>query len=1173
MRALISVLFCALAISGTAATAQAQYMYLDSNGDGIPSNLDRLSFNGAPTTVDVWLRTNVNRNGSSASCNSDGAVPLDINHYAVNLEAVGGSVMYTNFINRQSGPWPHTVGEMNADGVHYRNGFGGSFLPPGTYHLATLTITGVTGSPGIRIVDRIPGSLDFTAFGTHCFGNGFDEVYKLDGPNTQALQGAGDWFDWEGLGAAGGNAPPVLNPIGNRFGFVGCPLTFTATASDPDAGQTLTFSLGPGSFPPPGPTIGASTGAFSWTASATGTFPVTVVVTDDAVPAQSDSETILITIGSGPSNTPPVLAPIGNRTVQQGSPLTITATATDPDAGQILTFSLDSGAPAGAAINPTTGVFTWTPSSEGILPITIRVTDDGGPCGVPLSDSETIQVEVIQGNAPPVLAAIGNKTVDEGSLLTFTATAISATGAPIVFTLGAGAPPGASIGFSNGVFQWTPTEAQGPGVYAITVIATEAAAQNLSDSELIQVTVREVNTAPVLAPIGNKSGSIGVPTTFTATASDTDIPAQTLTFSLGAGPPGATIDASTGAFSWTPNACGTFLVTVVVTDNGPPARSDSETISIVLGGCSGASPVLDAIGNKTVDEGSLLGFTATATDPDAGQTITFSLGAGAPAGATITAGGNFTWTPTEAQGPGSFPITVYVTDSGVPSLVDSEEITVTVREVNAAPVIQAIGTRTVLEGQFLIVSIPATDSDLPPNTLTCSLGPGSPPGASVNSTTCTFFWFPTECQGPGTYTGSVCVTDNGTPPLSSCAAFQIVVLEANIAPVLAAIGNKTVEEGTLLTFIATATDADCPGQTVTFSLAPGAPLGAAITPSGVFTWTPSEDQGPGTHSITVVASDDQAPRLSDTETIQVTVLEVNNAPTADADGPYTGLLNVPVPFDGTGSTDPEGDALTYTWDFGDGNTGAGATTSHLYSIPGVYGVTLTVNDGVLSDEDGTTATIIDEFSTVVFTVGGNKTIRLGSGKPQTCIQIEPFQGSYNVSDVDLSSVRMRFASLEIPAIADKTAVGDDKNQNGVTEITACFSKEDLRVLFAGQGTGDYEVALTGSLVTGGSFRGTMTIHVVNSGNAVSSSVSPNPLNPKATLTFSTSKSGFVRVQMFDVRGRLIRTLLDQTSVSAGHHDVEIDGADAGGNRLASGIYYIHVRTSDGTARSVVTILK
>ena len=80
------------------------------------------------------------------------------------------------------------------------------------------------------------------------------------------------------------------------------------------------------------------------------------------------------------------------------------------------------------------------------------------------------------------------------------------------------------------------------------------------------------------------------------------------------------------------------------------------------------APVVTNPGNKTVAELANLAFTATATDADLpANTIAWSLDAGAPAGATIGAAtGAFSWTPTEAQGPGSFPVTIRATDNGSP---------------------------------------------------------------------------------------------------------------------------------------------------------------------------------------------------------------------------------------------------------------------------------------------------------------------------------------------------------------------------------------------------------------------------------------------------------------------------------------------------------------------------
>lgn len=86
------------------------------------------------------------------------------------------------------------------------------------------------------------------------------------------------------------------------------------------------------------------------------------------------------------------------------------------------------------------------------------------------------------------------------------------------------------------------------------------------------------------------------------------------------------------------------------------------------------------------------------------------------------------------------------------------------------------------------------------------------------------------------------------------------------------------------------------------------------------------------------------------------------APTADPGGPYSGEIAVPVQFDGTGSSDPEGPIESYAWDFGDGSaTGTGAQSTHTYADPDAYIVTLTVTDaeGLSSDPVETTATIMD----------------------------------------------------------------------------------------------------------------------------------------------------------------------------------------------------------------------
>ena len=125
--------------------------------------------------------------------------------------------------------------------------------------------------------------------------------------------------------------------------------------------------------------------------------------------------------------------------------------------------------------------------------------------------------------------------------------------------------------------------------------------------------------APVLGAIGNKSVDEQATLTFTATATDPDLPAQTLTYSLDAASlaAGMTINASTGAFSWTPTeAQGGATLHGDGHGHGqrddPANLTDAETITITVGEVN-VAPVLGAIGNKSVDEQATLAFTATAT--------------------------------------------------------------------------------------------------------------------------------------------------------------------------------------------------------------------------------------------------------------------------------------------------------------------------------------------------------------------------------------------------------------------------------------------------------------------------------------------------------------------------------------------------------------------------------
>ena len=315
------------------------------------------------------------------------------------------------------------------------------------------------------------------------------------------------------------------------------------------------------------------------------------------------------------------------------------------------------------------------------------------------ADSDTITVTVGEVNQSPTLNPIGSKSVDELATLTFTATAtdgdvIGGTDDALTFSLASGAPTGASI-TPAGAFSWTPTESQ-DGTHDITIQVEDGS--GATDSETVTVTVNEVNQSPMLNPIGNKSVDELATLTFTATATDGDVIGgadDALTFSLASGAPTGASITPAGAFSWTPTESqdGTHDITIQVEDG---STTDSETVTVTVNEVN-QSPMLNPIGNKSVDELATLTFTATATDGDViggtDDALTFSLASGAPTGASITPAGAFSWTPTESQD-GTHDITIQVEDG---STTDSETVTVTVNEVNQSPMLNPIGNKSVDE--------------------------------------------------------------------------------------------------------------------------------------------------------------------------------------------------------------------------------------------------------------------------------------------------------------------------------------------------------------------------------------------------------------------------------------------------------------------------------------------
>lgn len=286
-------------------------------------------------------------------------------------------------------------------------------------------------------------------------------------------------------------------------------------------------------------------------------------------------------------------------------------------------------------------------------------------------------------NNAPVLAAIGNRTVAENALLTFTISGTDPNSGQTLTYSASNLPAGASFNANTRTFSWTPSYTQSGSYPNVTFTVTDNGSPVMNDSEQITITVTNTNQAPILASIGPKAVAENALLTFTISGTDADS-GQTLTYSATNLPTGASFNANTRTFSWTPSntQSGTYNITFRVTDNGSPTANDSEVVTITVTNTNQA-PVLAAIGDKSVQENISISFVISATDADNGQTLTYSA-SGLPGDAIFNPSTRrFTWTPTPSE-VGSHDVTFTVTDNGSPVLIDSEVITIT---VNAAPVV------------------------------------------------------------------------------------------------------------------------------------------------------------------------------------------------------------------------------------------------------------------------------------------------------------------------------------------------------------------------------------------------------------------------------------------------------------------------------------------------------
>ena len=516
-----------------------------------------------------------------------------------------------------------------------------------------------------------------------------------------------------------------------------------------------------------------------------------------------------------------------------------------------------------------------------------------------------------------------------------------------------------------------------------------------SNTTLVSITVNAVNDAPIAVDDFYNTDedtalNVGAPGVL-GNDNDIDTPAASLTAVLVTGPSHAasfTLNPD-GSFTYTPSANFNGTDTFTYKTNDGAADSNVATVSIGVIPVNDAPVATNDFYNTDEDvalEVSAPGVLANDNDIDTPQANLTAILVTEPSHAasfTFNPDGSFSYTPA-ANFNGTDSFTYKANDGATDSNVAM--VTIAVNPLNDAPVAEN-DTYTVAEDSVLSVAAPGVlENDRDPDsgqTLTAELvsSPAHALAFTLNADGSFSYTPEADYYGVDTFTYRAF---DGTA-YSNVAMVNIAVTNVNDAPVAQARSVST-NQNTPIIITLSASDIDSAALSFNSAMPPshgsfgiiGAPnctvqgQGAACTAN--VSYTPAQNYF-GPDSFTFTASDGLL--ASAPATVSITVIQVNRPPSANAGGPYTGIVGVPVQFNGSGN-DPDGDPLTFSWDFGDGSTPlttGGGTPTHTYIATGVYTVTLTATDPFgASGVSQTTATI---SPALVLNPIGDKTVNLG----------------------------------------------------------------------------------------------------------------------------------------------------------------------------------------------------
>lgn len=396
-----------------------------------------------------------------------------------------------------------------------------------------------------------------------------------------------------------------------------------------------------------------------------------------------------------------------------------------------------------------------------------------------------------------------------------------------------------------------------------------------------------------------------------------------------------------------------------------------------------------------------------------------------------------------------------------------------------------------------------------------------------------------------------------------------------------------------------------------------------------------EDPGPrvftteGTYRISFTTTDALGLADPTPATLTVTVSNGSNLmPVAVLEmSPSSGLAPLTVTADGRASTDPDGTIAEYQFDLGDGTVlgpGPLGVTSHTYAAGNwnarltVYddrGGTYTVTTPVLvaaavpgnlvtngSVETGLTGWRSYGASTLARVPGGfvgGYAMRVSGGSSTAVFGVNDSPNWVTSVPATHIGTPFRFsawvrspgsrgkARIQVREYTGATLIGAPRMSAGIVlrktwqRITLDVSPQvagstlDLQILDEPAVPAETLLVDNVAIQANPGLVAPAPATLAAFGDALPADVvlAPNPVRGGSALSFTLAQGGPARVQVLDVSGRLLRTLMDERNAAAGRQRVWFDGAGPDGNPLASGLYFYRVVTAAGTTTRRFAILK